>query len=239
MLKLAPQDRPLFVALMAVALTLLLMWGTSASPQRQPAKDHAHQNQQGDTPLGDFWNWITKDSISFFTAVLALFTGVTVFYNGRQIRLSRDEFNATHRPRIYIHYLETGYSSDFEEEGVDPDNGPQIEVLLHFVNVGDASAHIVEICARITNNPEPGMIMGPNRILKSATLASGEGGSHWITSNLYYPTAGQQVPRPSCVGYIRYQDSSRRNRRVGFCRTFNPETDRWENTGYPGLEYEF
>lgn len=133
------EDRPLFVALMAIAFSLFLNWAASPSLPSQPADPKTDYEQHWYAPLSDLWDWLAKDSISLFTGVLAVLTGVAVFYNGRQIKLARDDFNVTHRPWIAID-VKAG------ENGLHFDDGTMflhLDIICH--NVGNSPARDVSV----------------------------------------------------------------------------------------------
>jgi hypothetical protein len=61
-----------------VGFWLLVLDGALASfaPQIQNAAQNTAAEGNQSHPLADAWDWLTKDSVSFFTAIIAAFTGL-------------------------------------------------------------------------------------------------------------------------------------------------------------------
>jgi len=155
----------LFVAALVVAgcFWVLALNGTLASflPRIEGSIDHASNEGNQGHPLSDFWDWLTKDSISFFTAVLAVFTGALVVIalradktskrlariSKRQLKIqaaqtdlmekqkeiARQEFLATHRPKLRIRLLKVD----------EPIPNLPVTVRYEIVNVGDGQANAI------------------------------------------------------------------------------------------------
>jgi hypothetical protein len=173
------------------------------------------------------------------TVVMALFTGTLWLVTGRSVALAREEFNATHRPRVGIRGIHS----------LTKDNVGFTNIV--YVNRGIGEAKITAIgCALILGEfirEAPAFEM--QKILPHR-LKSGDSESHnfWSerTSIEYVFGAGfhyQSDPRktPSnafLVGIITYEDSMGRCRETGFCRKNAPGTDLWEVVKDSGYEYE-
>lgn len=173
------------------------------------------------TALGTF-------AIAFFTLTLWRVTN-------NAVRVARDEFNATHRPKIVCLFFEP-----FEGAGDDNDG-----VEITYVNAGTAPAIMLEIGWTIiaTQNLRPGVIM-ESISLNRKTVAPGEKGKRGIESLLAtaihvqaaHPEYGGAPPF-YCIGYIAYQDRAGARRETGFCRSFDLERKCW--LGVPNSEYEY
>jgi hypothetical protein len=79
MLKFRIQDtllRPLLVAGMIVIGTGFGLSQPSEPPEKHEHTQKSDQKPASNNPLKNFWNWTTADAVSFYTFVLAIFTGV-------------------------------------------------------------------------------------------------------------------------------------------------------------------
>jgi len=79
--------------------------------------------------------WVSGENrvITISTAVIAIFTIVLVLVGSSQIKLARDEFNASHRPRIRIKHVW------LKNEILDDES---LTIELVFTNAGDMAARI-------------------------------------------------------------------------------------------------
>ena len=89
-----------------------------------------------------FWTKATTDPVAAFTLALAVLTALLVLTGiaqwnkiGDQIKLARDEFNASHRPRLRLHRV------------ISPTwiVGERATVQLEFFNIGETDAKIASI----------------------------------------------------------------------------------------------
>ena len=83
-------------------------------------------------PIAYYTLWLT-----FFTLALAVVGIVSSVFTGQQIRLSREEFIATHRPRIKVR--------DVNWEPEPRRSAPNFGVQFRYINVGDSEAIVKEI----------------------------------------------------------------------------------------------
>jgi hypothetical protein len=93
------QARRAVPAALLAALALFYIneiWKSSKSahePRNYSRAEHTKYEAKHDNIFADAWNWTTQDPLSFYTSVLALFTGVLVFVSFIQIRyLIRADF---------------------------------------------------------------------------------------------------------------------------------------------------
>lgn len=64
-------------------------------PEHHARAEHAEYEAKHDNILTDAWNWTTQEPISFYTSLLAIFTGALVLVAGIQIRyLTRADITA-------------------------------------------------------------------------------------------------------------------------------------------------
>jgi hypothetical protein len=158
-MRIDPRDKPLLLALLAIAFAFLLNAGISFSegPQ-QPTTEQSQHNSDAGGPTQQpvrisFWQRTVSDPINLFTAVLAILTvalvGTSVWQGSltrQSINLGRAEFLASHRPRIRIRWI-SGPSSYGDEDDISV-------IKLCVANVGESPATIVEanIAASFVDN---------------------------------------------------------------------------------------
>jgi len=187
-------------------------------------------------------NWINKDwpeiATTLFTFVLALST-IALWISTRALaRLSRDEFNATHRPQIIIHTFEKKYLGD----GL-------LGATFTYVNVGTAPASIVAIESNIyfsdniAAEDSKETVRFDNKFLKA-----GEKDNHTTESSITDMTAviegmkvdrGQSRQRIMCQGRIIYADSQGTSRETGFCRVYDGDGSCWLRVDNSDYEYAY
>jgi hypothetical protein len=93
--------RRLFPAVFLICIALFYaneIWRSSKRPHpptTKPGAEHSQYQSKHDNIFADAWNWTTQDPVSFYTSVLALFTGALVIVSAIQIRfLIRAEITA-------------------------------------------------------------------------------------------------------------------------------------------------
>jgi hypothetical protein len=227
-------------AVFLAALFALAVYGISLSPQptkqsyQDPKSDEAKNN-----PLTDFGHWVTKDSISFFTFVLAVVAvgqGILIFL---QIRLGRQEFIASHRPRLAIRepFIE---SSILQGEA-----GQFIEIVYLLENCGDSTAHIIAATleARYWENGAPGLPASTEQNdIGFVSLVPGQDRRLIAKTNLRFQKRfllGNLRSETTLyfVGRIVFADDLRINRQMAFCRQYNSKGGRF--CLIPGSEDEY
>lgn len=171
--------------------------------------------------------------IAVSTIIIAFFTGTLWIATSRQgqiatesIRLAREEFISTHRPRIRVkHIWLTKESNLWGDKDIAPE--------LIFVNHGDSEGFITELRCNlllvsksnfiergILNNELPIPFEPPMRIAPGVTnvfsvevvKAHLEEHDHWAIRK------GTQVLY--CIGDIEYRDGMGNPRKTAFCRRF-------------------
>jgi hypothetical protein len=156
----------------------------------------------------------------------------------RTVSLARDEFNATHRPRIRVRRVV------LEEDPKTHD----ARVGYMIANVGESPAHITGGMARIVYRervfgpPNLKIIEGVN--IHQETLRPGEQHSYSIDNDEIMQAFQFERPFPFenhtstlyCYGFIRYTDNLGAIRETAFCRLF--ERERFIGIGNPDYEYE-
>jgi hypothetical protein len=179
------------------------------------------------------WTALATTAIAAFTATLWWSTRGMLGATNQSIKLSIDEFRATHRPKIRIKHFWLAR---------DIWNGQSVVVNVTCVNTGTAEAILSEIGLRCVvataNSPIP---IDPNiaaiRNLGGARLPSG---LNWETKDIdtkMVLTAQDKADIQQgsskfyCVGFVSYLDAASRMRITGFCRVLTFPPDGWTHIG--------
>jgi hypothetical protein len=189
-------------------------------------------------PFIVFWTVAAIDAhnglvTALATVVMAAFTGTLWLVTGNAVHLAREEFVATHRPKIVTRSFEAATSDGSET------------VAFAFVNVGVSDAKIVEIGCCVTENSDPGKIIEREAGFFPFDMASGDKRQHFVTNGrIAFANAGKvgAYLHPDLslylIGYIKYLDALGRARETGFCRKFNTANARWVRQSQSEYEYE-
>jgi len=169
------------------------------------------------------------ETIAEGTVVLALFTGVLavasiiqgIFIN-KQIKLARDEFNSTHRPRIRVKHLWLNEPIEI---------GKNIRINIVIVNSGDTVATdihgriAISVLTSIDYLPaKPNFANGvsfgvePNAIRSGLTIEFDKIDMATMLTGEHISKIGASMMDLFCFGDIEYLDSDRRVRKTAFCR---------------------
>ncbi len=174
--------------------------------------------------------------IAGFTARLWISTNKQARLTRRAVKLARDEFRATHRPRIKI----ISVDSDIKDE--------TIEITIYCVNAGDTPAVLQNLTWRIDISSKPVRTGELNKMpLSARNLAPGEIYQHTVKSvvdgesgNLafYMALRGQRYFLFFC-GRIGYDDPSGNGRATGCHRVYDPATEGWALVKDSDYEYSY
>jgi hypothetical protein len=171
----------------------------------------------------EVWTALATAAIAAFTATLWWSTRGMLKTTNKTIDLTRDEFNATHRPRIRIKHL---WLAD------DIWGGQQVRVNLGIVNTGTVVATIHQIGVRfVVARADQFIPFDPNipGVPVGAQLVSGV----WMTIPDISDSDGTTLTNPQnadiqegrsklyCIGYVSYLDAAGRMRITGFCRVLS------------------
>jgi hypothetical protein len=161
------------------------------------------------------------------------------------LALTRDEFNATHRPEIIAYGFEV-FRERVEDQGYVV--GQPICARFAVVNKGTGDAIISDIGGRIVFDEHfrPGMPL-PTCGIQNRTLAAGEvlrdiviaGDSKQSAAadfNAGFPSPSN--PHLLCIGLIVYEDAEGRRRETGFSRSFE-KGDRWVRMDNSEQDYAY
>jgi hypothetical protein len=189
-----------------------------------------YQQEFSTNPLVDFLQWLTRDSVSFFTAVLALSTTLLWFATWRGIRGQSEDTRILQRAYLSV-----------EPSGLHPMVGRpegQHVVIGHvqFRNVGHLLARNVSWSIEIKLSADGDLndfpifedhFLGPN-VLFPGTTATRASGS--ITLG----------PRPEVFiyvwGQVRYDDGFGQRRFTSYCHRYNRAVLRKLDGGHGILE---
>jgi hypothetical protein len=172
-------------------------------------------------PVAFYTLWLT-----LFTLALAIGAAVQSGLIARQIGLARDEFNATHRPRIRVRYISIPIS---------PDSGNAFGVIV--ANAGESDAIITAYQIDVFIIEEPvniGIELKPHTF-QEIRLKSGE--RHVFPTE----TNGWFAPDPwLLLGRITYTDAARQiTRMTGFARELDLNWNAYSVSKiHPESEYE-
>jgi hypothetical protein len=186
--------------------------------------------------------------IAIFTAILGIFTirlakatRISAEAAKEAADTARDEFAATHRPKIKIHVAEFKHNpSEVGEE-----NRAGASVLCF--NVGESAAKEVEVRGQIFNGEGFAVDVQRPLITKVPRLESGDKlrfdvTSDWLAREI---AAGPRQGRNFyLVGWIAYRDGNGLRRETAYClradfgRVGGPD-DRWVSAGKPEYEYAY
>jgi len=238
------KDNPSFGAILVILFVVALCVAPlhpqiCAYGEHYPCKDVIHQNL-----LEAFFYYINYYSgaiIAFFTFTLWVSTRQQATLTRDIAKLSRDEFNATHRPKITTRF--------FRPNTTDPgvNFGENISVFFQIVNEGEADAKITAVGTRVFEWTGP-WTRGAREIQfhvvrSEAILKSGQ--EERVFTAQDFPRAEILRSTPSgetswwCIGYIDYLDRNDVRRRTGFCRKWNFETKAWDREKNGDWEYSY
>jgi hypothetical protein len=159
-----------------------------------------------------------------------------------QIKLARDEFNATHRPRITVQRIGHWSIGDDKEMAF---------VDVPVVNSGEATAIITEFVAEIyvqgadsafqptldpqfASRPDKYLAIGEWTALKTSCP---EVWRYDEFKQQYLYPAPHQIVRLYAIGRITYHGEDGLSRQTGFCREYSRITGMW--AAVKDSEYEY
>jgi hypothetical protein len=175
--------------------------------------------------------------MAFFTFTLARSTKKLWETTNKSVDLAREEFIATHRPKIIVR--------SFQITNRDMPIGKPIGFIFIAQNIGETAAKIIEV--RSGTFIQSAKTIIPTDLSFAfyeefnVTLASGErelfpgnGGSSPEGEESMSVYAGNSALY--CMGTIVYVDSIGTRRETGFCRRYHPREDIWD---IAESEYEY
>lgn len=184
--------------------------------------------------------------IAFFTCALSRSSRDQGDLTRQSIELGRQEFIATHRPKIIVRFIE----GPFVATGGSPQS-----ISITVANIGVNKATILEWGADLarrkgTDWVTPGLEAGPKIIVPPIVLISGERHTFVVSAKIPYTDsqlftdvfndAADSADREELcvVGVIRYADESAIVRETGFFRVYDPASKYFIPSKNPGEEYQ-
>jgi hypothetical protein len=211
------------------------------SAQQTPSKPKTVVVQTFIVCSGRFSDAHSGGITALASILIAAFTATLWITNGRQLRLARDEFNATHRPKIIVRNFQIG-DDDFRA-------GKPVTPLFIAQNIGDSPGRIIEVRSGVialdSNAKLPTNLSFPFKEPFDVRLASGErelfpanvginAGDHG--SVMFSEGFSEGSSALHCLGVVVYLDAQNTRRETGFCRRYFPKEERWETVE---SEYEY
>ncbi|MGB8363348.1 MAG: hypothetical protein ACLQUZ_06010 [Rhizomicrobium sp.] len=242
---LKPEDRPLFLALLAIAFALLLN-AFVGEPDKGHPTQHAPSTQQAQDdsdscarvsvlywPLCSLGNAIYahREVVNASsTLVIGLFTFALFFATYGQLRHLRREFVSTHRPKIIVR--------GFEIDNRDLPAWESIGAMFVAQNIGETRAKITEVRSRTiiiwATSALPANITMRHKQGYDVRIEGGGMGREMFHIDDGTMTQGNQgmeiyagTRRLFFVGVVRYMDDNGTVFETGFCREYIPREDRW------------
>lgn len=185
------------------------------------------------------------DSTGFFTVVLCYVVFLQFIWLTRQekvltdsIELSRDEFIATHRPRIVVRDVSIDYIGETEEDK----NMVEVKIDYSIANTGDTPAmirmrnatlvltrNILVNVANANTLPARPKYDVMHNIVEDRILDGGESITRTHTQEMNRTDWGMlhtSMHSGFVVGFIRYEDKQKRRFLTAFCRLHDRVTNR-------------
>lgn len=188
-----------------------------------------------------WWAIISRvfpDTISVYTLALTVFTGGLWLSTHRlagagveQIKLAREEFVASHRPRIRVKFIQGPFLEDGHKF-----------VWVIIANVGETKATIrflgVDLAYQYENTwLPPGLEAGAKKV-DPISLISGERRTFKVVSRIIDSNTFPTIHSLSCVGQIVYTDDTGIQRETGFFRTWSRGIEQFVPSDNQEYEYE-
>ena len=210
--------------------------GSYYAEEREGEKEDWMHRFWCDTKIGEF-------IIAIFTIVLAGFTGALWFSTNRlykattdAVTLAREEFVATHRPRIIVYGMEVSLPGDDKPR----------HIHFRYVNTGDTDASVTFIESRVVYAkamvvPAGIELRRHDVITQPILVRSGENGFAITLDGAGFLNLVRSGKDGIvfCVGIIAYRDSNDIERRTGFCRWFDSQAERWKKLEDDDYEYAY
>ncbi|MGD0191789.1 MAG: hypothetical protein ABSD74_13705 [Rhizomicrobium sp.] len=174
--------------------------------------------------------------VAGFTAILFIATDAQAKITAVSIKLARDEFNATHRPRIRIRSTEILYHGGFDKNAeisfVAANAGESPATVTRFVAVGYVQEDVYTFHPRLelgrVEYPEALIIDPGQPVLVQAKCANLES---------EYSAFISTPSRLFIVGEIEYKGPDGISRLTGFCREYLKKDGMWHIPDIPTWEY--
>jgi hypothetical protein len=213
-------------------------------------------------PSASLWERTTEDPVAYFTFWLTGFTGVLAcvgFGQGalinRQIQLGREEFNATHRPRLRVRNIDVRHVGGIDVCATDgkievPGIGEPLGGQFYVSNIGDAEARLREAHMMFYARSGPLPMSRPyegqdgNLLVPKGWLAPGGSVPLIFSQPLICADRTTDTfidPLQTdlyALGWIEYEDRAGNRRRTAFARAYNTGMWRFHPPQHASPDYE-
>jgi hypothetical protein len=221
------------------AMGMLFASSLPAPPKHQAEYQSSAEKTTKEDVKHGFWEKTADDPVAYFTLWLMGFTGIMALATiglgvatillyragNKQLALARQEFIATHRPKVIVRFVQGPFHLDDRRF-----------IFITFVNIGDSEAIIRAIGAdlaiwRIGGSDggfwePPGLEATPVDLDPTITLASGQrhtvkvtSRSTWGDPQIWADTHDQI--QTIAQGAIKYRDLNGVVRETGFSRVLD------------------
>jgi hypothetical protein len=176
--------------------------------------------------------------IAAFTATLWSATKQQGLLTFKSLKLAREEFISTHRPKIVV------YGMDVKLAG---DDKPR-HIHFRYINAGDTDASVTFIESRILWTAKAMVAAGielhrHDTIKEPIPVPSGMNGFAITPDGVDFATlvrSGRSGHDTAfCIGVVVYRDKNDVERRTGFCRRYDSERERWLKVEDEDYEYAY
>jgi hypothetical protein len=189
-----------------------------------------------------FFAALAAIAVAGFTFTLWISTDKQARLTAQSIKLAREEFIATHRPKIIVHAAELRR---------DLSRAPGMQAEEHFLgasligfNVGESVARNVEVRGQIISGSNFAVDVQRPVVMTISWVLGGQKLRAEIKSDIPIVTAamGKRTGIDyHCVGWIAYFDDHDQRRETGFCLRVElwEGRERWVSAAKPEYEYQY
>ena len=165
---------------------------------------------------------IATGFIAWFTLTLYEATTQQSRITNAALELARDEFNATHRPRLVVRFI--------MPEALRPMETPRAQIIVD--NIGDLTAYVTHVAGDIEQRVSAtwiGMPLFPTGSPIAPESVIAPGGRDWFSVHGNWPLNAESIAAVESgitklilVGHFQYRDDNNVIRYTGFFRQFDP-----------------
>ena len=245
--------------LLIVFATILNLAVVSASFYAEHHQEHSswrhHAKYQESQPEG-FWPFVFSHPTETSTALIAVFNALLVYVTYRlvttteqlwragieqsrltqeSIELGRQEFAATHRPKIFVQSITMNFLND---------NSWECRLGFFIANGGDTDATVIGYVADPYWHEEPTFfapesVEGQFNFLNDIIIPPG--GRSEITSAHVFDIREPGFSRANlfAIGRVEYRGTDQARRLTGFCREYINDTRMWQKVKNDAYEYTY
>jgi hypothetical protein len=191
-----------------------------------------------------FFAALAAIAVAAFTFTLWISTSTQAKLTGDSIKLAREEFNATHRPKIRVHAAELKRRPP-EVKSDEADEYDRIAASLICFNIGESTAVNVEVRGEIFAGANFAVDVQRRLVATFPEILSGQKFRAEIKSDI--PVQMVAIGKRTgidyhCLGWIAYHDQNGLRRETAFCfiaDMWAKPSERWVSAGKKEHEYEY